>query len=428
MGKVTHIKQRLHSDRLAKIYPRVKRENKDFSPEYITDEMVPFYPPQKGDFVCVVTKESPFDNYELATEIDLQNTTPYFNSLLIYRILKLLYGQPDILGTVFQISGETNSEPIGMGALDWGYTIRITDDLFAEIRSIHSNTRFRLRYWIRAIPKNHEQRKLYGEKMAEFFKAFSDCLEKNAHLFDECEIDNDTKSMSALSNIFAEKYSSAVRILDIAKNIDHLPERRDVEWGEKISISTGGSLYLSSAILFIIALESLINTIYHLLLKPTFRSEVYERVTIRTDLDVRIISAHLFCDGFVKPILTPNTELWRRLLKLRKFRNDVIHGNITPDHCVYALLEDKFTFFYCGVTDFRGRRTEKKSKRNYPTTMAQINLSIVSEIKETVDQVVQAIEEAADDEHKAWFNSWLWEAIILSSISSEGLTNQSKED
>jgi len=60
--------------------------------------------------------------------------------------------------------------------------------------------------------------------------------------------------------------------------------------------------------------------------------------------------------------------------------------------------------------------------------MAQINLSIVSEIKETVDQVVQAIEEAADDEHKAWFNSWLWEAIILSSISSEGLTNQSKED
>lgn len=375
--------------------------------------MAPFCPPQKGDSVCVGTKESPFDDHELANEIDLQDTIPYFNSLLIYRILKLLYGQPDILGAVFQISGETNSEPIGEGALDWGYTIRIADDLFAEIRSIHNNTRFRLRYWMRAIPKKHEQRKPYGEKMAEFLRAFSDCLEKNAHLFNEREeIDDDTKSMSALSNIFVEKYSSAAQIFDIAKNIDYLPERRDLEWEEKLAIRTGGSLYLSSAILFIIALESLVNTIYHLLLKPAFRPEVYERVTIRGDLDLRIISAHLFCDGFVKPILTPDTELWNRLLKLRKFRNDAIHGNITPDHYVYVLPEDMFAFFYCGVTDFRGRKAEKKAKRNYPTTMAQINLSIVSEIKETVDQIVQAIKEATDDENKTWLNSWLWEAMI----------------
>jgi len=413
MGNVTHIKQKLHSDRLAKIYPRVERENKDLSPEHITDEMAPFYPPQSADSVCVVAKESPFDDHELAKEIDLQDTIPYFNSLLIYRILKLSYGQPDILSAIFQISSETNSEPIGKAALDWGYIIRIADDLFAEIRSIHNNTLFRLRYWIRAIPKNHEQRKPYGEKMAKFLKAFSDCLEKNAHLFEEREeIDDDTKSMSALSNIFAEKYSSAAQVFDIARNIDHLPERRDLEWEEKIAISTGGSLYLSSAILFIIALESLINTIYHLLLKPAFRPEVYERVTIRADLDVRIISAHLFCDGFVKPILTPDTELWNRLLKLRKFRNDVIHGNITPDHYAYVLPEDVFGFFYCGVTDFRGRKAEKKAKSNYPTTMAQINLSIVSEIKETVDQIVQAIKEAADDENKTWLNSWLWEAMI----------------
>ena len=413
MGNVTRLKHKLHSDRLAKIYPRVERENKDLSPEYITEEMAPFCPPQSADSVCVVAKENPFDDHELAHEIDLQDTIPYFNSLLIYRILKLLYGQPDILGAIFGISGEANSEPIGKAALDWGYTVKIEDDLFAELRSIHNNTRFKLRYWLIAIPKNQLQRKAYGKRMAEFLKAFSDCLEKNAHLFEErVEIADETKSMSAFSNVFAEKYSSATQILDKAKNIDQLPERKDFSWEEKLAISTGGSLYLSSAILFIIALETLINTIYHLLLKPDFRHEAYERATIRADLDVRIISAHLFCDGFVKPILTPNTELWNRVLKLRRFRNDVIHGNITPDHYAYVLPEDMFAFFYSGVTDFRGRKAEEKAKRSYPTTMAQINLSVVSEIKETVDQVVLAITDAADQENKIWLNSWLWEAIV----------------
>ena len=413
MGNVTQIKQKLHSDRLAKIYPRVERENRDLSPEHITDEIASFCPPQSTQSFCAVAKDNPLDGHELVREIDLQDTTPYFNSLLIYRILKLLYGQPEILGAIFGISGAEDSKPISEAALDWGYTVRIENDLFAEVRSIHNNTRLRLRYWIKTRPKTETQRKSLGEKMAEFFKAFLDCLEKNAHLFEESEeITDETKSMSAFSNVFAEKYNSAKQVLDNAKNIDRLPKRRDITWEEKIPIRTGGSLYLSSAILFIIALEALINTIYHLLLKPAFRHQVYERATVRMDLDVRIISTHVFCDGFAKPILTPDSELWKRVLKLRDFRNDVIHGNIKPDHYAYVLPEDMFAFYYNGTTDFRGRRTEEKAKKNYPTSMSQINLSVASEIKDTVDQIILAVTQAAEDENRLWLNSWLWEAII----------------
>lgn len=262
-------------------------------------------------------------------------------------------------------------------------------------------------------PKNPVRKKIYGEKMAEFLKAFSDCVEKNAHLFDERkDVVDEAKSMSAFSNLFAEKYNSAIQILDIAKDIDHLPEKKDLGWEEKITVNTAGSLYLSSAILFIIALETLVNTIYHLLLKSEFGHEAYERATIRADLDVRIISAHLFCDGFDKSILTPNTDLWCRVLKLRNFRNDVFHGNITPDHYIYVIPEDMFAFFYDGITDFRGRKGEEKAKRNYPTTMPQINLTVVSEIKETVDQIIVAIKEAANKENRAWLDSWLWEAMV----------------
>ncbi len=413
MGKVTKIKQKLHSHRLAKTYPRVQRKNNNLSAEHISDEMAPFCPPQSADSVCVVAKENPFDDHEFMHEIDLQDTIPYFNSLLIYRILRLSYGEPDILGAIFGLSGADDSTPIGKAALDWGYTVQITDDLFAEVRSIHNNTRFKLRYWMMENPRNPVRKKIYGEKMAEFLKAFSDCVEKNAHLFDERkDVVDEAKSMSAFSNLFAEKYNSAIQILDIAKNIDFLPEKKDLEWEEKITVNTAGSLYLSSAILFIIALETLVNTIYHLLLKPEFGHEAYERATIRADLDVRIISAHLFCDGFDKSILTPGTDLWSSVLKLRKFRNDVFHGNITHDHYVYAIPEDKFAFFYSGITDFRGRKGEKKAQRNYPTTMPHINLTVVSEIKETVDQIIEAIKEAANHENRIWLDSWLWESMV----------------
>lgn len=203
-----------------------------------------------------------------------------------------------------------------------------------------------------------------------------------------------------------------------------MPEIRDLEYGEALKTSTGGSIYLSVAILFVIALESLINTIYHLLLKSEFQAEAYERITTRADIDIRLISVHVFCDGFLKQILTPHTDLWKRLLKLRKFRNDIVHGNVTPDHYVYTLQEDSNTFFYSGLTDFRGRKAEDKAHRHFPTTMAQVNKNIVTEIKETVDLIVKAIIDAANDETRQWINSWIWEAMIPK-FRNKGLTNRS---
>lgn len=408
MENVKELKQKLHSDRLAKIYSRVERGNRDFSPDYITETMAPFHPSQIGDYFFAVTKENPFDEYNLCKEIDLQETIPFFNSILLYRILKLLYDRPDILSAFFPINPTSTQ---AAGPIDWGYTILIIEELYAEIRSIHNNTRFKLRFWMRSALKDCDQRKLYGAKMDEFLTAFADCLEKNAHLFNE-ETELDDAIYSGLANIFAQKYKSAEKLFSLANDLDLLPQRKDLRWEESLGVSTSGSLYLSSAVLFIIALESLINTIYHLRLKQAYRLEAYERSTIRADLDLRIVTAHLFCEGFDMQIVTPYTELWDRLLKIRKFRNDIVHGNITPDSYSYALPEDMFIFFYNGLTDFRGRKAEVKYKKKYPTTMAQINKSVVSEIKETVDLIVQAIVEAAEHENKKWLKSWIWEALI----------------
>ena len=426
MGKISKIQQRLHSKRLAKTYPRVERESRELRPEYVTEEMAPFVPPSDGDFVYAVRKEAPFDKYELAHEIGLEETLPFFNSLLLYRILKLLYDEPDTLGAF--ISTDLSKPTLYTGAgIDWGYTLKLLDDLYVEVRSLRANTLFRLRFWMKHIPKGIVEREPYSHKMAGFFTDFIDCIEKNLHLFDEAqEIKERTKTSAAISNIFAEKYRAAEQLFAIAQDQDILPKIKDIAYGEEVKVSTGGSIYLSSAIVFVIALESLINTIYHLLLKEGFQAEAYERITIRADLDVRLISAHVFCDGFTKQIVTPHTDLWERLLKLRRFRNDIVHGNVTADHYFYAIQEDTNTFFYSGVTDFRGRKSEDKAKRNYPTTMARINKNTVSEIKETVDQIVQSIVDSADDETRKWIESWVWGAMIPKfGKNNIGLTNRS---
>jgi len=297
----------------------------------------------------------------------------------------------------------------------------VSDGVFAEIRSIHMNVRFKIRYWLSDIPENIEKRKKIGSHMAGFLKSFIESIEKNAHLFNEDQdIDKSNKKLSSISNIFSEKYKSAVEMMILANQTDNLPERKDLEFKESVIVNTGGSIYMSSAILFVISLESLLNTIYYLLLKSEFQANQYERITVRGDLDLRLISAHLFCHGFKKQIITPKTDLWVKLIKLRKFRNDIVHGNVTNDHHVFALKEDINLFFYSGINDFRGHKLESKSRQDYPTTMAQINEKVVSEIKNTIDQIIAAILESADIEYEKWFRSWLHESVIPCEVPKSG--------
>lgn len=46
------------------------------------------------------------------------------------------------------------------------------------------------------------------------------------------------------------------------------------------------------------ALESLVNALYSLLIKKEFDAGDYERITIKSDMDIRLLTMHLFCNGF----------------------------------------------------------------------------------------------------------------------------------
>lgn len=409
--KVEKLTKRLNSKKLATVYPRVERENKTLSPEHLSDDASHYYPPAQGDLVYAATKEPPFEEYELAYEVQLEEL-PIHNNLLVYRMLKLLYGEADILGALVSTNSEKPTIYLGAG-IDWGLTVRILPNLFAEIRSVNTNIRQRLRFWIDEIPETKEERASYGKKMGRFLEAFLDSIEKNIHLFnEEEEITSHEERNYAVVNIFSQRYEGAKRLLELAEEEDLPRDRRDLTFGEVPDVPAVGAVYLSSAIQFVISLEALINTILTLRLRDEFRAKEYERVTTRADLEVRLITAHVFCSGFSRQVLTPKTDLWGRMSKLRRFRNEVVHGNVTSDHYVHILQEDRNTFFYSPVTDYRGRKAEKKASLNYPTNMPSVNKKTVLEIKQTVDDIIQSLMSAADEDTRQWIEGWLWEGMI----------------
>ena len=408
----------MNLEKFAKKYKRELRQNSDLSTEHIDESMRPFFPSDTLKIIPAITLDSPLPSYELLCETDLQDTLPYFNSILIYRILKKMYTNTDIVALMVNHKATGKSiqsayEITGCGPTDWSYSIRINDSLIAEIRSMFHNTRSKLRFWSCYTPCDEETKKEYGKLMADFFNDFNKILENNLHLFEEAELLKSKQAgYSAATNIFAEKYKAAETLLSFADTFEIKGQKIQLKFGENPRVSSTGAIYLSSSIFFIIALESLVNVLYSLLIKNEFDARDYERITIKSDLDIRLLTMHLFCSGFKSQIISPQTELWNNMLKLRDFRNTVIHGNLTDDDKVYSIIEDHIMFFYGPTLDYRGKSAEKKAENRFPVTMPQVDKTVVLSIKNIVDEIIKSIITAMNDETKNWVEGWIKELVI----------------
>jgi hypothetical protein len=164
--------------------------------------------------------------------------------------------------------------------------------------------------------------------------------------------------------------------------------------------------------MFFVALESFVNLLYRLLLREDFKSKPYERLT-RSDIDLRIISIHIFCEGFRRQPVELRSELWDRLIALRGFRNDIVHGNITEEHECHTLMEDCFEFLYLPASGFRGRHAQRVVPKGLSRFQPNIAKETVDTTKKTVDDLRATILGAMEPQFRAWVESWLWKPIIL---------------
>jgi len=176
---------------------------------------------------------------------------------------------------------------------------------------------------------------------------------------------------------------------------------------ETLDVSAVGYLYAAAATQFFVALEALVNLLYTLLLRPEFQSRTYERLTVRSEIDLRLVAMHVFCTGFSAQTVLPGSELWQRIVDLRNFRNDLLHGNVLEEHMIYSFTEDNFLFFYSPSTDFRGRKLQAKAERSLPRAQTRIVRRTVESIKATVDDVRSALLAAMDQDTAQWVQSWI---------------------
>lgn len=409
-SKVVQIPKKHHSPWFVRKYPRENREHIDLT-DNISEDLRQFYPPVTENTCYVVAEEPPFSEFTYFKELHLSDAVINFNPLLMYKLLKSMYGLPDVVGG-FIVSPDHNNPKLGVG--DWSYTLRLDNNTVSEIRSIFINTGHIIRFWTDKEYDNEGHDK-QGAIIYQFGQDLNKVISNNLHLFSEKEElrkSNQINSPYAYENAFAVTYKSANNLYELANSIDIKPQPTRLQWNENPQVITAGSMYMASIVFYVIAMETLLNTLYELFLNDEYRQYPYARVTNKADLEIRLSTIHLFCKYFKHHVVPTNSELWKDISCLREFRNDIVHGNIKDEHHVHCFIEDNFCFYYSPNMDFRGITEENKTKDSFPRVMSSIDKSEVMRAKSIVDELIKNLLDAMEEESKAWVESWLHELVI----------------
>lgn len=404
--------KKLNWPSFANKYPREIRELSDLSPDNISEDLKRFYPTATKDVFYAVTEESPFDDFDHYKEFNLYGGVMNFNPMLMYRLLKLMYGFGDIVGGFID-----NSEPRNPKVMvgDWSYTLRLDNNIVAEIRSLFLNTKHVVRFWTDTVSEN-KPNETGSEALVQFRKDLDKFLSENLHLFKEKEeLSKATDKIPPVwMNSFAINYKSAEQFFDLAQTFDKKPKKETLQWGVNPEVKTVGSMYMASILFYVIAVETLLNIFYEIFLLDEYKHYPYARVTNKADLEIRLSTIHLFCSCFKHQVVPPKSELWKNISSLRDFRNDIVHGNIKDEHQAHCLIEDNILFYYSPIVDFRGRIEENKTKDSFPRVMSSIGENAVLRVKNIVNELIENLLNAMDHKSKLWVETWLYKLLVPS--------------
>lgn len=402
--------KKINSQRLARSYKRFVRINRLPKPKNVSKRAIRLAPRAPQGHHYATTPEPPAPGFQLIGELWLDKELSTYNSALLFRMLRLMFGDADIVGCFISTTKSTKQNIVVMGGvyLDWSYSITLSPTLIAEVRSRYGNTRTYLRYWTNESvpPKN------YPEIRARFWEYLEKDCEGNKHLFDEGELRESNIVFAGSANVYGERRRAASELLELAARFDRSPEPRLIHFGEDPPPHTTGALYLATGLFLVLSLEALVNILNSALLHDEYKQEHFERITKRGDVDLRLAAMHTFCRGFQKPIFDPDSNLLNQFLPIRAFRNHFLHGNVGDEDRIYAFIEEGFMFFHNPAMDFRGIKGERSKEKSLPSTMKNFALEEAKKVEALVDRIVGAIRDAMVPNYRVWFDSWLTSSIV----------------
>jgi hypothetical protein len=120
MSFITPISRRLRNTGLMK-YPRFERSKELVPAREIDPEAERFVPVPPNASLAVSLP--PKTGWTKVVEAQADVVLPSFNQLLIYRALRLLYGEPDVVAAIIDESERAAYK------VAWGFTLTIKQDL-----------------------------------------------------------------------------------------------------------------------------------------------------------------------------------------------------------------------------------------------------------------------------------------------------------
>jgi len=382
-------------------------DDEDFSIDYdpLHGHKALMFPPFKGHNQAF---RMPMDIFPKGTK--------QINDLLVYRILKKSFGEPDPI--LIYVDFEN-----GKGFLSlwhWSYSFHGKYDVIYELRSEIGKL-----FYYCWFPENMEEPE-DNDQIAEFdndFFTFIDVNAQNLPKFDfKKEISKQsTKLPHSLINVYADKIKAGDSLLDLAKVIDRpvYKGKQSQEAMEETSDPTGeftdkGAYYLSAAIYYLMALEGFANFLLKTLIYDEFNRRTYWKVTIELPIDLRLITLSNYCRGFEKNGLSPSSETYKKLRSLTKFRNNIIHNNVTEEHEIHIMTEDNFYFSIHPDRD----KDKNANIDKLPVYREKFEEEHAVYVKNTVREIIDAVISGMNKECREWTNVWINQRFIM--LNREG--------
>jgi len=220
-----------------------------------------------------------------------------------------------------------------------------------------------------------------------------------------------------LENVFKSYYGSAELMLEYADDNeeeiyaeykrfldaflpDVLKQERDLENVANVDKYFAGlGMYYRAAILYyFMALEGLINLLYHAFLKEGLEEQNLEQ---RLDLELKILLMPALCNGFKGEFLESKSDIFKNFKELKNYRNEIFHSKIADSLKDVAFVEDGFLYAV----------EMEKSKRILTLRGKQLEKEDVLKVKSIVDHMVEEILDKMDDESKELVNKHIMKEL-----------------
>lgn len=265
-----------------------------------------------------------------------RNFNKELSPLSLYKLLKSKFGIPNGTSMLFKSESTDN-------LIHWHYTFAVKD---CEIHFIGKSSgleilikivpaiKFEETDWVVLIDNIKSKYSEYGKQMKEIqaeFQKYTLFINPYTRLNDTLkslvkELKNlDTREIIRINPMT----SSSEEMAEYYKNLE--------SWIKNIerSVTLGTTIRMLSPVLA----ESFINLIILVFAKEDYKKDnrLYENL-IRQQIDIRVKTLHLNCNGFNKPV-NGDDETFKNFHTLMNNRNDFLHGNIDPTRLMF---EDVF--------------------------------------------------------------------------------------